>query len=253
MGCLCLQSKDGGGGSQKPNGMSEFVGPDSSLGFGWRALALHFELLHLLDNVVDGCRPCGVALIVTPWHCAVGHEAGECPLGSFQGMRPTVGRTVASSNVAIRITKSAKGHGPLDVIRPDVKKIAPSEGSSPTRTVKFNGEGALKFCEATQTGVALLLVWQGPSDSIVVIVELMLGMLFEEKRIVKKEFGWKKNWTKQTNQQSMPAQTEPHKDNSKRRVDGRFCSPWWEAINSKLQMFCRKRKQFLHGFQTKSK
>jgi len=142
--------------------MSKFVGSDSSLGFGWRALASHFKLLHLLDNVVDRCRACGVAVIVTPWHCAVGHAAGECPIGSFQGTRPTTGGTVASSNVAIRITKSAECHELLDVIWPDVKKIAPSEGSSPTPTVKFNGEAALKFCEATHVGVMLLLVRHDP-------------------------------------------------------------------------------------------
>ena len=167
--------------------MSEFVGSDSSLGFGWRALASYFKLLCLLDNVIDRCRACRVALIVTPWCCAVGHAVGECPLGSFQGRRPTMGRTVASSNIVIRITKSAKGHEPLDVIRPDVKKLAPSKGSSSTPTVKFNGEAVLKFHEATQVGVMLLLVRHDPTDSIV-IVELMLGRLFKEKRIVKKEF-----------------------------------------------------------------
>jgi len=98
-----------------------------------------------------------------------------------------MGRTVASSNIVIRITKSAKGHEPLDVIRPDVKKLAPSKGSSSTPTVKFNGEAVLKFHEATQVGVMLLLVRHDPSDGIV-IVALMLGRLFKEKRIVKKEF-----------------------------------------------------------------
>ena len=158
--------------------MTEFVGPDSTFGFGWRAFATYFELLHLLDNVVD--RACRIALIVTPWHCAMGHIVGECPLGSFQGRRPAVGRTVASRNVVIRITKSAEGHEPLDVIRPDIKKLAPSKGSSPTPTVKFNGEAVLKFHEATKVGVMLLLVRHDPSVG--VIVKLMLRRLFKKKK-----------------------------------------------------------------------
>jgi len=165
--------------------MTEFVGPDKAFGFGWSgAFTLHFELLDLLDDIVDRCRACRIALIVTPWHCAVGHMAGEGPLGGFQSRRPTVGGTVAGSDIAIRIIKSTKGHEPLDVIRPDVKKLVPSKGSGPTPTVKFNGEAALKFHEATKAGVALLLVRHDPS--IGVIVKLMLRRLFEKKKKCKK-------------------------------------------------------------------
>jgi len=76
----------------------------------------------------------------------------------------------------------------------------------------------LKFHEATQVGVMLLLVRHDPSDGIVVIVELMLGRLFEEKRIAKKKLGEKKNnrkqceWTKQVDADSLTA----HNDKSNR-------------------------------------
>ena len=170
--------------------MTEFVGPDSAFGFGWRAFATYFELLHLLDNVVDRCRACRIALIVTPWCCAVGHIAGEGPLGSFQSGRPAVDGTMVGwrMNAVVRIAEGNKTHEPLDVIRPDIKKLATSKGSgrTPTATVKFNGEAVLKFHEATKVGVILLLVRHDPSDGIV-IVELMLWRLFKEKRIVKKE------------------------------------------------------------------
>jgi len=118
---------------------------------------------------------------------------------------------VASRNVVIRITKSTEGHEPLDVIRPDIKKLAPSKGSSPTPTVKFNGEAVLKFHEATQVGVILLLVRHDPSDGIVVIVELMLWRLSKkkkyQKRIIKKEGEIKKRrqfeWIKQADTDSL--------------------------------------------------
>jgi len=44
---------------------------------------------------------------------------GEGALGSFQGSRSTVGRTVTGGNVAIRITESAKGHEPFDIVGAD--------------------------------------------------------------------------------------------------------------------------------------
>jgi len=99
----------------------------------------------------------------------------------------------------------------LDVIRPDIKKLAPSKGSSPTPTVKFNGEAVLKFHEATQVGVILLLVRHDPSDGIVVIVELMLWRLSKkkkyQKRIIKKEGEIKKRrqfeWIKQADTDSL--------------------------------------------------
>ena len=102
---------------------------------------------------------------------------GEGPLGSFQSRRPTVGGTVAGSDIAIRITKSTKGHEPLDVIRPDIKKLATSKGSgrTPTATVKFNGEAVLKFHEATKVGVILLLARHDPS------VGVMVGDILEKK------------------------------------------------------------------------
>jgi len=164
--------------------MSELVGPDSSLGFGWGALASHFELLDLLDNIVDRCRACRIALIVAPWYCTVGHVVGEGPLGSFQSRRPTMDGTMVGwrMNAVVRIAERNKTHEPLDVIRPDIKKLATSKGSG--RTPKFNGEAVLKFHEATKVGGMLLLVRHDPSVG--VIVELI--RLFKEKEISKKNF-----------------------------------------------------------------
>ena len=87
-------------------------------------------------------------------------------------------------NAAVRIAEGNKTHEPLDVIWPDIKKLATSKGSG--RTPKFNGEAALKFHEATKVGVMLLLVRHDPS--IGVIVELILGRLFKEKEMSKKNF-----------------------------------------------------------------
>ena len=164
--------------------MSEFVGPDSSLGFGWGALASYFKLLYLLDNIVDRCRACRIALIVTPWYCTVGHIVGEGPLGSFQSRRPTMDGTMVGwrMNAVVRIAEGNKTHEPLDVIRPDIKKLAASKSSR--WTPKFNGEAVLKFHEATKVGVTLLLVRHDPSVG--VIVELI--SLFKEKEISKKNF-----------------------------------------------------------------
>jgi len=162
--------------------MSEFVGPDSSLGFGWGALASCFELLDLLDNVVDRCRACRIALIVTPWCCAVGHIVGEGPLGSFQSGRPAVDGTMVGwrMNVVVRIAKGNKTHETLNIIGANVKKLLPSESSGVVATVKFNGEPMLKFHEATKVGVMLLLVGHDPSVGVGVMVKLMLRRLKKE-------------------------------------------------------------------------
>jgi len=120
--------------------MSEFVGPDSSLGFEWGALASYFKLLYFLDNIVDRCRVCRVALIVTPWYCTVGHIVGEGPLGSFQGRRPTVDGTVVGwrMNAVVRIAKGNKTHETLNINGPNIKKLPPSESSSLAATVKLH-------------------------------------------------------------------------------------------------------------------
>jgi len=120
--------------------MSEFVGPDSLLGFGWGALASYFELLNLLDNIVDRCRACRIALIVTPWYCTVGHIVGEGPLGSFQGRRPTVHGTVVGwrMNAVVRIAEGNKTHETLNINGPKIKKLLPSESSSSAATVKLH-------------------------------------------------------------------------------------------------------------------
>ena len=178
--------------------MTEFVGPDSAFGFGWGAFTTHFKLLDFLDNVIQRSRPSRVTLVITPWNVSVGHVVGEGPLRSFQGRRPTVDGSVAGSDIIIRITMRHKTHETLNVIGPNIKKFLPSEGSSPTSTVKFNGEAILKFHEPTNVGVILLLVRHDPSDGIV-IVELMLGRLFR-KRIVKKEFDVRKRREKETNE-----------------------------------------------------
>jgi len=85
-------------------------------------------------------------------------------------------------NAVVRIAEGNKTHEPLDVIRPDIKKLPTSKGSG--RTSKFNGEAVLKFHEATKVGVILLLVRHDPSVG--VIVELI--RLFKEKEISKKNF-----------------------------------------------------------------
>ena len=179
--------------------MTEFVGPDSAFGFGWRAFATYFELLHLLDNVVDRCRACRIALIVTPWYCAVGYIVGEYPLGSFQGRRPTMDGTMVGwrMNAAVRIAEGNKTHEPLDVIRPDIKKLAASKSSR--WTPKFNGEAALKFHEATKVGVMLLLVWlTHPSAS---------WSATSWKRNIKKEFELEKNCQKNSQNAQPNTQT----------------------------------------------
>jgi len=129
-------------------------------------------------------------LVVAPWCCAVGHVAGEGPLGGFQGRRPTMDGTMVGwrMNAAVRIAEGNKTHEPLDVIRPDVKKLATSKGSG--GTPKFNREAALKFHKVTKAGVMLLLVRHDPSVGVLVIVELRWL-----KRIVKKELS-KKNCQK---------------------------------------------------------
>jgi len=173
--------------------MSKFVGPDSSLGFGWGAFTTYFKLLDFLDKVIQRGRPSRITLVITPWNMSVGHVVGEGPLGSFQRRRPTEDRSVVDwwVDVVVRVTIGHKSHETLNIIGPNIKKFLPSEGSSPAPTVKFNGEATLKFHEATNVGVTLLLVGHDPSNGIA-IVDLMLRRL---KRIIKKELS-KKNCQK---------------------------------------------------------
>jgi len=153
--------------------MTEFVGPNSAFGFGWRAFPPHFKFLDFLDDVIQRSRPSWIPLVVTPWCCAVGHAVGEGPLGSFQRRRPAVDGSVVDwwVDVVVRVTTGHKTHETLNVIGSNVKKLPLSEGSSPTPTVKFNGEATLKFHEPTNAGVALLLARHDPTDGCWIITQ----------------------------------------------------------------------------------
>jgi len=62
----------------------KFFGTDGSLGLRWSPFTTYFKFLDLLDDIIDRCRACRVALIVTPWDVSVGHVVGEGPLDGFQ-------------------------------------------------------------------------------------------------------------------------------------------------------------------------
>jgi len=173
--------------------------------------------------------------------CTVGHVAGEGPLGSFQRRRPAVDGSVVDwwVDVVVRVTMRHKTHL-LDVIWPDIKKLLPSEGSSIAPTVKFNREPMLKFHEETKVGVVDFLPWHDPTDG-VVIVELM-GRLFKEKRIVKKEFVRKRTGRNRRINRACRQKQNHTMTSPKDEWTADFYSPWWEAINSKLQIFRGKRK-----------
>jgi len=82
------------------------------------------------------------------------------------------------TDAAVQIPMGSKAQPTFDVGRPDEKQLGPSEGGT---VVKLNREAAQKFHEATQAGVAALLVRHDPTGSVGVIVELMLRGLQKKK------------------------------------------------------------------------
>jgi len=158
-------------------------------------------------------------------------------LVSFQGGRPTVDGTVVGwrMNAAVRIAEGNETHETLNVIGPNVKKLLSSESSSSAATVKLHWEAALKFHEATQVGVMLLLVGHNPSVGVGVMVKLMLRRL--KKRIIKKEFDVRK-WNVKGNGRINKAWRHKQTNTMTSRSDGRWptkCSPWWQTMDAEIE------------------
>jgi len=217
----------------------------------WTALATHFKLLDLLDNVVDWARACRIALVVAPWHCAMGHAAGDGFLCSLKGGRPAMRWAMVGwwMDVAVGIVAAHQPKEALGISGRHIKKLLPSEDRL---MVEGDAESMLRLHQATNAGVANLLVRHDPA------VGVMVGL---KKKEPKKNCQCQKRNVKRSIVKHIKCQTKDNNVNdaaassrtprpTDQNTKGKLTIV--KMIDSETEMEVQKRQQFWHGFGTRS-
>jgi len=78
---------------------------------------MNFELLHLIDDVIDLGRTSRISNAIHTVDCAMGHAAGEAFLVGLKQSRPTVLEPVEDwrEDVAVRVVVGKKTKEPFDI------------------------------------------------------------------------------------------------------------------------------------------
>ena len=133
----------------------------------WTALATYFKLFDFLDNIVDWARACRIALVIAPWHCAMGHAVGDGFLCCLKGGRPAMRWAMVGwwMDVVVGIVVAHQPEEALDIGGRYIKKLLPSEDRL---MVEGNAKSILKLHQVTNVGVVDLLMRHDPTVGVMV-------------------------------------------------------------------------------------